>query len=107
MDRSYHRAAYEHHRAKAAAYRSKAEQHLARASAHHSRLGFGGKKWPTPIIPPPEKPWNCPCECKSKEEHYTIQAALDKVRAVPDRKYDVTSSNKPALSNPGMYIWRP
>ncbi len=43
MDRSYHRAAYEHHCAKAAVYRSKAESHLARASAHRSHLGFGGR----------------------------------------------------------------
>jgi hypothetical protein len=42
MDRSYHRAAYEHHSAKAAVYRRKAESHLARASAHRSHLGFGG-----------------------------------------------------------------
>jgi hypothetical protein len=39
MDRSYHSAAYAHHRAKAAAYHSKAQSHLARASVHRTQFG--------------------------------------------------------------------
>jgi hypothetical protein len=65
MDRSYHRAAYEHHRAKAAAYRSKAEGHLARASAHRSsarsRLGFGMGAPTKPPIWVSERPCGCGC----------------------------------------------
>ncbi len=63
MDRCYHRAAYEHHRAKAAVYRSKAEGHLARASAHRSRLGFGTGQCGCVQCVVKEGP--CPCGCNA------------------------------------------
>ena len=80
MDRSYHRGAYEHHRAKAAAYRIKAESHLARASEHRSRLGFGVHNGipDTHIVQARDKMYqSTPCPCGCKEGSWCTSAQYD------------------------------